>query len=71
LHSLPSNIQTPLPNNRRPHLNHSFFSQLLSPNSQQKGQLLDKIKQQWGSLHQFKKQFPDQAPAPFRSGCTW
>ncbi|WP_222119358.1 Fe-Mn family superoxide dismutase, partial [Staphylococcus capitis] len=43
------------------------FSQFLSPNSEQKPQLLHKIKQQSPSLHQFKKQFPHKPPPPFPS----
>lgn len=55
LDSVPSNIQTAVRNNGGGHLNHSLFWELLSPNSEEKGEVVDKIKEQWGSLDEFKK----------------
>ena len=50
LDSVPSDIQTAVRNNGGGHLNHSLFWELLSPNSEEKGEVVDKIKEQWGSL---------------------
>ena len=49
------NIQTAVRNNGGGHLNHSLFWELLTPNSEEKGTVIDKIKEQWGSLDEFKK----------------
>ncbi len=49
------NIQTAVRNNGGGHLNHSLFWELLSPNSEEKGTVVEKIKEQWGSLEEFKK----------------
>lgn len=57
LDSVPSDIQTAVRNNGGGHLNHSLFWELLSPNSEEKGEVVDKIKEQWGSLDEFKKEF--------------
>ena len=45
-------------NNGGGHLNHSLFWELLTPNSEEKGTVVDKIKEQWGSLDEFKKNSP-------------
>ena len=71
LDSVPSNIQTAVRNNGGGHLNHSLFWELLSPNSEEKGEVVDKIKEQWGSLDEFKKEFADKAAARFGSGWAW
>ena len=55
LDSVPSDIQTAVRNNGGGHLNHSLFWELLSPNSEEKGEVVDKIKEQWGSLDEFKR----------------
>ena len=55
LDSVPANIQTAVRNNGGGHLNHSLFWELLSPNSEEKGTVVEKIKEQWGSLEEFKK----------------
>ena len=55
LDSVPENIQTAVRNNGGGHLNHSLFWELLTPNSEEKGTVIDKIKEQWGSLDEFKK----------------
>ena len=55
LDSVPEDIQTAVRNNGGGHLNHSLFWELLTPNSEEKGTVVDKIKEQWGSLDEFKK----------------
>lgn len=71
LDSVPENIQTAVRNNGGGHLNHSLFWELLTPNSEEKGTVVDKIKEQWGSLDEFKKEFGDKAAARFGSGWAW
>lgn len=71
LDSVPENIQTAVRNNGGGHLNHSLFWELLTPNSEEKGTVIDKIKEQWGSLDEFKKEFADKAVARFGSGWAW
>ncbi|PTJ25734.1 superoxide dismutase [Staphylococcus simulans] len=71
LDSVPSDIQTVVRNNGGGHLNHSLFWQILSPNSEEKGTVVDKIKEQWGSLDEFKDEFAKKAAGQFGSGWAW
>ncbi|MGN5879472.1 superoxide dismutase [Staphylococcus lugdunensis] len=71
LDSVPENIQTAVRNNGGGHLNHSLFWEFLTPNSEEKGTVVDKIKEQWGSLDEFKKEFADKAAGRFGSGWAW
>ena len=71
LDSVPENIQTAVRNNGGGHLNHSLFWEFLTPNSEEKGTVIDKIKEQWGSLDEFKKEFADKAAGRFGSGWAW
>ncbi|MBA8777894.1 superoxide dismutase [Staphylococcus schleiferi subsp. coagulans] len=71
LDSVPEDKRTAVRNNGGGHLNHSFFWQIISPNSEEKGEVVDKIKEQWGSLDAFKKEFADKAAGQFGSGWAW
>lgn len=71
LDSVPSDIQTAVRNNGGGHLNHSLFWQIFSPNSEEKGTVVDKIKEQWGSLDEFKDEFAKKAAGQFGSGWAW
>ena len=71
LDSVPSDIQTAVRNNGGGHLNHSLFWQILTPNSEEKGTVVDKIKEQWGSLDEFKDEFAKKAAGQFGSGWAW
>ncbi|HEC2156917.1 TPA: superoxide dismutase [Staphylococcus delphini] len=71
LDSVPENIRTAVRNNGGGHLNHSIFWQILTPNSEEKGEVVDKIKEQWGSLDEFKNEFADKAAGRFGSGWAW
>ncbi|MCQ9299835.1 superoxide dismutase [Staphylococcus hyicus] len=68
---LPEDKKTAVRNNGGGHFNHSLFWQFLSPESEEKGEVVDKIKEQWGSLDAFKKEFSDKAAARFGSGWAW
>lgn len=68
---LPEDKKTAVRNNGGGHFNHSLFWQFLSPESDEKGEVVDKIKEQWGSLDAFKKEFSDKAAARFGSGWAW
>ena len=70
LDSVPANIQTAVRNNGGGHLNHSLFWELLSPNSEEKGTVVEKIKEQWGSLEEFKKNLLTKQ-LHFGSGWAW
>ncbi|MBI5975661.1 superoxide dismutase [Staphylococcus canis] len=69
--SLPEDKKTAVRNNGGGHLNHSLFWTLLTPNSEEKGEVVDKINEKWGSLDAFKKEFADKAAARFGSGWAW
>lgn len=68
---LPEDKKTVVRNNGGGHFNHSLFWQFLSPEAEEKGEVVDKIKEQWGSLDAFKKEFSDKAAARFGSGWAW
>ncbi|PTH56711.1 superoxide dismutase [Staphylococcus agnetis] len=68
---LPEDKKTAVRNNGGGHFNHSLFWQFLSPEAEEKGEVVDKIKEQWGSLDAFKKEFSDKAAARFGSGWAW
>lgn len=53
--------------------NHTFYWHCVSPRKgqQPQGKLLDKIKDEFGSLDAFKKRFAEAAVANFGSGWTW
>ena len=71
LDKVPEAMRMSVRNNGGGHFNHSLFWEILSPNSEEKGTVVDKIKEQWGSLDEFKKEFADKAAARFGSGWAW
>lgn len=59
-------------NNGGGHFNHSFFWTILSPNGGQPGgDLLEAIKQSFGSFDKFKETFNNAAKTRFGSGWAW
>lgn len=71
LSQLPSDIKQSVINNGGGHLNHSFFWQIMCPNSQQKlptGKLLTAINETFSSLTKFKEEFTAKAMTVFGSG---
>lgn len=71
LNDVPEEKRTAVRNNGGGHLNHSLFWQLLTPNSEEKGEVVEKITEKWGSLDSFKQEFADKAAARFGSGWAW
>lgn len=71
LDQVPEDKRTAVRNNGGGHLNHTIFWQLLTPNSEEKGTVVEKIKEKWGSLDAFKEAFADKAVTTFGSGWAW
>jgi|SRR3989344_1580625 len=58
-------------NNAGGHLNHSFFWTIMAPEKEIDRKLLEKIKKEFGSEDEFKKQFTASAMGRFGSGWAW
>ena len=58
-------------NNAGGHLNHSFFWTIMAPEKEIDGKILEKIKKEFGSEDEFKKQFTASAMGRFGSGWAW
>ena len=64
--------QAPVFNNAGQHWNHILFWQAMSPTGgEMPGKLEEKIKQDFGSVEQFKEQFKQAATTQFGSGWAW
>ncbi|MDV3166819.1 MAG: superoxide dismutase [Vigna little leaf phytoplasma] len=68
---VPCEIRNTVRNNGGGHLNHCFFWSILKLNTQPQPQTLKLIKEQFGSLDNFKNQFIDQTKNVFGSGWVW
>ena len=67
-----SKFNTKVRNNAGGAFNHALFWKMLSPNKQTlKGDLLDKITNQYGSFKKFKEEFNKSALDSFGSGWAW
>lgn len=73
LEQLPQEVRAAVRNVGGGHLNHSFFWNVMAPAKGQKpsGTLLDKIKDSFGDLETFQKQFGESAGKIFGSGWQW
>ncbi|MEK7586979.1 MAG: superoxide dismutase [Patescibacteria group bacterium] len=76
LKSVPEDIRIAVRNHGGGHSNHSFFWNILKPNSDGKasvptGKLLEDINKTFSSFENFQKLFKDTALARFGSGWVW
>ena len=73
LDSLPDDIKGVVRNNGGGHSNHSFFWEIMGPNSggEASGAVGDAIKETFGSFDKFKEQFIDAGVKQFGSGWAW
>lgn len=71
--SVPDALRTTLRNQAGGHVNHSFFWKIIAPGGSGvlPEALADDVKQTFGSLDEFKKQFNDAAAKRFGSGWAW
>mgnify|MGYP006266451427 FL=1 len=70
---LPDSVQTAVRNNGGGHANHSMFWKLLSPEGggEPTGSVGDRIKETFGGVEEFKKEFASAAAGRFGSGWAW
>ncbi|MEN9405733.1 MAG: hypothetical protein RLZ12_17 [Bacillota bacterium] len=73
LNRVPEELREGVRNNGGGHANHTFFWQILSPNSTKEpiGELAAAINDHYGSFDQFKALFTDAALKRFGSGWAW
>lgn len=73
LDKVPEDIRQAVRNNAGGHANHSFFWQVMSPDSggEPGGKLLEAINQEFGSFDDFKAKFKEAALGRFGSGWAW
>ncbi|MGM0439304.1 MAG: superoxide dismutase [Patescibacteria group bacterium] len=73
LKDLPSKIRTSVRNNGGGHSNHVLFFEGMSPSGKDEpeGDLLEALKDSFGSFKEFKNEFEDVAGSHFGSGWAW
>lgn len=73
LNVVPEDIQTAVRNNGGGHANHSFFWEILGPNSSKEptGAIKTAIDESFGSFEKLKEEFKTAATGRFGSGWAW
>ncbi len=71
LTSVPEEVREAVRNNGGGHWNHSFFWPLLKTGLEPKGEILEGIKDAFGSFDEFKARFSNVAATRFGSGWAW
>lgn len=73
LDNLPDSVRTVIRNNGGGHYNHSLFWEIMSPDGggEPKGELANRLNEQYGGFEQFVAQFNEQAAGLFGSGWVW
>lgn len=71
LGALPAEKKQAIINNGGGHANHSFFWPMLKKDTKEEGEIIEAIKQKFGNIEGFKKEFNDKAVTLFGSGWTW
>lgn len=71
--SVPEDIQTAVRNNGGGHANHTFFWEILGPNTggEPTGAIKEAIDEAFGSFEDFKEEFKTAATGRFGSGWAW
>jgi Fe-Mn family superoxide dismutase len=71
LESVPESIRTAFMNNGGGHANHSFFWPTLKKDVPAEGEVVEAIKETFGSLDSFKEKLAEAATSRFGSGWAW
>ncbi|MDP3987388.1 MAG: superoxide dismutase [Nanoarchaeota archaeon] len=71
LDSVPEEIRNAVRNHGGGHVNHTFFWQILKKDVEAKGEIVEAIKEKFGSLEEFKEKFKETALGVFGSGWAW
>ncbi len=72
INKVPADIREAVVNNGGGHANHSLFWEIMSPEgSKPTGEVVEAIKQEFGSFENFKEEFSEAAKTQFGSGWAW
>ena len=71
LNELPDEVKKGVRNNGGGHYNHSLFWKILKKDVEPKGEVVEKIKVDYGSVDDFKEKFREMALSVFGSGWAW
>lgn len=73
LDKLPEDIKTAVRNNGGGHINHLLYWEIMAPDKggEPKGELLDAIKEAFGSFDALKEEFEEAGKGQFGSGWAW
>lgn len=71
LNDLPEDVKKGVRNNGGGHYNHSLFWKILKKDVEPKGEVVEKIKETYGSVDDFKEKFKEMALGVFGSGWAW